>query len=109
MTATLAPRRMLLCLMIAFTALLFVGAGQAFASQRPSVSHRTTAVHHRVVAFADGPLAVASHGARKRPLAHANVRSMVVGAHGQPVAYADGVLTHARRHHHRRRLLAHAA
>jgi hypothetical protein len=108
MTATLAPRRMVLCLMIAF-ALLFVGAGQALASQRPSVSHRTTAVHHRVVAFADGPLTMASHSARKRTLAHANIRSMVVGAQRQPVAYADGVLTHARRHQHHRRFFAHAA
>jgi hypothetical protein len=109
MTATLAPRRMLLCLMIAFTALLFVGAGQALASQRPAVSHRTPAVHHRVVAFADGPLTIASHSARKRSLAHADVRALVVEAHGRPVAYADGLLTRARGHRQHRRFLAHAA
>jgi hypothetical protein len=61
---------MLLCLMIAFTALLFVGAGQALAAQRPSVSHRTTAVHHRVMASADGPLTHRQHHHR-RFLAHA--------------------------------------
>jgi hypothetical protein len=109
MTTALAPRRMLLCLLIAVTALLFVGAGQALAAQRPSVSHRTTAVHHRAVAYADGTLTVARHSSRKRPLAHANLRSMVV-VHRKPVAYADGVLTHAHpRHHQHRRFLAHAA
>ena len=109
MTTALAPRRMLISLLIAVTALLFVGAGQALAAQRPSVSHRTTAVHRRAVAYADGTLNVGRHGARKRPLAHATVRSMMVVAQRHPVAYADGLLTHALRHHHHRRFLAHAA
>jgi hypothetical protein len=99
---------MLLGLVIAVTALLFVGAGQALAAQRPSVSHRTTAVHHRAVAYADGTLTVVRHHARKRAMAHANLRSMVV-VHRNPVAYADGVLTHAHPRRHHRRFLAHAA
>ena len=61
---------MLLCLLIAATALLLVGAGQALAAQRPSVSHGTTAVHHRVVASADGPLTHRQHHHRLL-LAHA--------------------------------------
>jgi hypothetical protein len=110
MTCAAAPRRTLLCLLIAVTALLIVGAGQALAAQRPSVSHRITAVHHRAVAYADGTLTVARHGARKqRPLAHATLHSTVVVAHRGPLAYANGVLTHSRRHHHHRRFLAHTA
>jgi hypothetical protein len=109
MTTALAPRRMLLWCLIALGALLFPGAGHAAAAQRSTASHRTVAVHHGAVAYADGPLTVARHSRRKRPVAHACVRPSVVVASRTPVAYADGPLTVARHHHHRRRILAHAA
>jgi hypothetical protein len=108
MIATLAPRRMLLWLLIAVTALLFAGAGQALAARCAVVSQSTTAVNHGPVAYADGKFTVARHGVRRPRLTHATVRSMVLAAHGHPIAYADGVPTHARRHH-RRRSLTHTA
>jgi hypothetical protein len=111
MTTTLTLRRTLLSLFVVVAALLSLGAGHALAAQRPSVAHRTTAVHHRVVAYADGSLTVARHGMGKRPVARACV-TPVVGAnllHKTPVAYADGLLTVACRHQHRRRILAHVA
>ncbi len=111
MTTALAPRRMLLWCLIALGGLLFAGAGHAAAAQRSTTPHRTVAVHHRAVAYADGPLTVARHSRRKRPVpvAHADVRTAVVAAKKTPVAYADGLLTVARHHHQRRRILAHAA
>jgi hypothetical protein len=115
MTTALAPRRTLLWSLIALGALLFVGAGHAAAAQRSTAPHRTVAVHHRAVAYADGSLTVARHSPRSRsvPVAHANVRTaMVVAevvAEKTPVAYADGGLTVARHHKHHRRILAHAA
>jgi hypothetical protein len=106
---------MLLWCLIALGALLFAGAGHAVAAQRSTAPHRTAAVHHGAVAYADGPLTVARHGRRVRsvPVAHANARTAVVVAKvvakKTPVAYADGLLTVARHHHQRRRILAHAA
>jgi hypothetical protein len=100
---------MLLWCLIALAGLLFAGAGHAAAAQRSTAPHRTVAVHHRAVAYADGSLTVSRHSRRGRPVAHACVRSAVVVAHRTPVAYADGLLTVARHHHQHRRILAHAA
>jgi hypothetical protein len=102
---------MLLWCLIALGALLFAGAGHAMAAQRSTAPHRTVAVHHHAVAYADGPLTVARHSRRKRsaPVAHACARSAVVVANvarKAPVAYADGLLTVARHHQHHRRILA---
>jgi hypothetical protein len=104
MTTALAPRRMLLWCLIAVGALLFAGAGQAVAAQHSTVAHRTVAVHHHAVAYADGSLTVArqAHTRTRRPVAHACLRTSVVVGHGRPVAYSDGLLTHGRRQHHRR-------
>ncbi len=101
---------MLLWCLIALGGLLFAGAGHAAAAQRSTAPHRTVVVHHRALAYADGPLTVARHSRRRRsvPVAHADVRVAVV-ARKTPVAYADGLLTVARHHHHHRRILAHAA
>jgi hypothetical protein len=115
MTTALAPRKMLLWCLIAAGALMFAGAGHAAAAQRTTAPHRVVAVHHRVIAYADGPLTVARHSRRKRsvPRAHADVRTAVVVAKvvapKKPVAYADGSLTVARHHARRRRTLAHKA
>ena len=112
MTTALAPRRMLLWCLIALGGLLFAGAGHAAAAQQSTAPHRTVAVHHRAVAYADGSLTVARHSRRKRPVAHACARPAPVVAnlaHKTPFAYADGLLTVARHHHQRRRILAHAA
>ena len=103
---------MLLWCLIALGGLLFAGAGRAAAAQRSTAPQWTMTVHHGAVAYADGPLTVARHSRRKRPLAHACARPTVVVAkvgHKAPVAYADGLLTVARHHHQRRRILAHAA
>jgi putative copper export protein len=114
MTTAIAPRRMLLWCLIAL-GVLFAGAGHAAAAQRSTAPHRTVAVHHRAVAYADGPLTVARRHRRVRsvPVAHADVRTAVVvakvTAKKTPVAYADGLLTVARHHHQRRRILAHTA
>jgi hypothetical protein len=89
MTTALAPRRMLLSFLLAAAVLLAVGAGHALAAQRPAVAHRTTAVPNRA-------------------LAYANACSPMLAV-SQPVAYADGLLTPARRHHRRRRVLVHAS
>ncbi len=85
---------MLPCLLIVLGALLFAGAGHAAAAQRSIAPQWTMTVPHGAVAYSDGPLTVARHARRKRP-----------------VAYADGLLTVARQHQHqhRRRILAHAA
>ena len=115
MTTALAPRTMLLWCLIAAGALLFAGAGHAAAAQRSTAPHQAVAVHHRVIAYADGSLTVARHSRRKRsvPLAHADARTAVVVAKvvakKTPVAYADGPLTLARHHARRRRILAHTA
>ncbi len=111
MTITLMPRRMLLWLLIAVTALLFAGAGQALAAAPCSVVPQgTTAVDHGPVAYADGTLTVGRHGARRPRSTHKNVRSMMVTGHGHPIAYADGLLmTHVLRERHQRRLLTHTA
>jgi hypothetical protein len=103
---------MLLWCLIALGALLFAGAGHAMAAQRSTAPHRTVAVHHHAVAYADGPLTVARHSQRKRTVAHACARPVVVVANvarKTPVAYADGLLTVARHHQQHRRILAHAA
>jgi hypothetical protein len=117
MTTALAPRTLLLwCLIAAGALMMFAGAGNAAAAQRSTAPHRVVAVHHRAVAYADGPLTVARHSRRKRsvPVAHADVRTAVVVAKvvtkkTAPVAYADGLLTVARHHARRRRVLARVA
>jgi hypothetical protein len=110
MSTALSPRKLLLCL-IAAGALMFAGVGHAAAAQRSTAPHQAVAVHHRVIAYADGSLTVARHSRRVRsvPVAHADVRTAVVVAKKKPVAYADGLLTVARHHARRRRILAHTA
>jgi membrane-bound inhibitor of C-type lysozyme len=104
---------MLLICLIVLGALLFVGAGHAAAAQRSTAPHRTVAVHHRAVAYADGQLTVARHNQRERTVvAHTCTHPVVVVANvaqKTPVAYADGLLTVARHHKQHRRILAHAA
>jgi hypothetical protein len=110
MATTLVPRRMLLWLLIAVTALLFAGAGQALAAPCSVVPQSTTAVDHGPVAYADGTLTVARHGARKTRSTHPTFRSTVVVADGHPMAYADGLLrTHVLRERHQRRFLTRTA
>jgi hypothetical protein len=104
MATAVTPRRMLLWCLIAASALLFAGVGQASAAQRSPAPHRTMAVHHRALAYADGPLTVARHSRRRVPVAHAAVRPSIAVAHNGPVAYADGILTGTHRRHHHRRL-----
>jgi hypothetical protein len=113
MTTAFAPRRMLLICLVVLGGLLFAGAGHAAAAQRSTAPHRTVAVQHRAVAYADGPLTVARHSQRKRTVvAHTCAHPAVVVAnvaHTTPVAYADGLLTVARHHKQHRRILAHTA